>query len=425
LLSSTQAWQHLRNTARIMKHAKRRIYRAFTDGRKIPGYKPGVMKTKLTIVIGILSILSQPLSAKGRRDHAPVDPSPAQNKVQIALLLDTSNSMDGLIDQAKTQLWKVVNTFIDARRDGAAPFVEVALYEYGNNSQPVENKYIRLVQPLTRDLDEVSKQMFALKTNGGEEYCGAVIRRSLSDLSWDSNPKTYKAIFIAGNEPFTQGPVDVRRACKDGFAKGIIINSIHCGNRDEGIAGSWHDGAALAGGKFMIIDQDRAVSHIPAPQDERISKLGEELNKTYLGYGKLRQDAAAKQQAVDQSAAENKASGADVQRAVCKASVNYSNASWDIVDAVREKNLDVSTLPKDELPDSLRALDVKELHARIEEAAKQRAAIQSEIANLNKEREAFVAAEIKKQAAGPKTLDEVMMETTRAQAAALGYEFGN
>jgi hypothetical protein len=385
------------------------------------------MKTTLAIVIGFISILSQPLSAKGRRTHTPADSPPsAQNKVQIALLLDTSNSMDGLIDQAKTQLWKVVNTFIDARRDGAAPFVEVALYEYGNNSQPVANNYIRLVQPLTRDLDEVSKQMFALKTNGGEEYCGAVIRRSLSDLTWDSDPKTYKAIFIAGNEPFTQGPVDVRSACKDGFSKGIIINSIHCGNRDEGIAGSWHDGAALAGGKFMIIDQDRAVCHIPAPQDDRISKLGEELNKTYLGYGKLRQEAAAKQLEVDYAAAENKAAGADVQRAVCKASHNYSNASWDIVDAVRDKKLDVASLPKDELPESLQGLKAEELKARIEEAAKQRAAIQAEIATLNKEREAFVAAEMKKQAEqGSKTLDQVLVETTRTQAAALGYSFGN
>jgi hypothetical protein len=402
-----------------------KIYRAFTDSGARPGYKPVVMKTTLPLVIGFISILSQPLAAKGRRDHAPVDPSPEKNKVQIALLLDTSNSMDGLIDQAKTQLWKVVNTFIDARRDGVAPFVEVALYEYGNNSQPVGNNYIRLVQPLTRDLDEVSKQMFALKTNGGEEYCGAVIRRSLSDLSWDSDPKTYKAIFIAGNEPFTQGPVDPRGACKDGFSKGIIINTIHCGNRDEGISGSWHYGAALAGGKFMIIDQDRAVCHIPAPQDKKISDLGIELNKTYLGYGKLRQDAADKQVANDHAAAENKAAGADVQRAVCKASANYSNASWDIVDAIRDKKLDVTILPKDELPDSLRGLDAKELNARIEEAARQRAAIQSEIAALNKEREAFVAAEMKKQTEqGSKTLDEVMVETTRTQAAALGYSFG-
>ncbi len=354
-----------------------------------------------------------------------VDPSPAPNKVQIALLLDTSNSMDGLIDQAKTQLWKVVNTFIGARRDGKAPFVEVALYEYGNNNQPVGNNYIRLVQPLTRDLDEVSKQMFALTTNGGEEYCGAVIQRAMADLRWDSSPKTYKVIFIAGNEPFTQGPVDPRNACREGFSKGVIINTIHCGSRDQGISGSWHDGAALAGGKFMIIDQDRAVCHIAAPQDDKISKLGEELNKTYLGYGKLRQEGAAKQQVADKDASANKAAGAPVQRAVSKASSNYSNASWDLVDAVRDQKLDVASLPKDELPEALRELEAKDIKARIDAAAKQRAAIQTEIATLNKEREAFVAEEQKKQAvAGEKTLDQVMVETARAQASALGYEFG-
>jgi anti-sigma regulatory factor (Ser/Thr protein kinase) len=243
------------------------------------------MKTTLPLIISLIALV-QPLAAKGRRDRQAVDPPAVEShhKVQIALLLDTSSSMDGLIDQAKTQLWKVVNTFIDARRDGVAPFVEVALFEYGNNNQPVGSHYIRQIQPLTRDLDEVSKQITALTTNGGEEYCGAVIQRAITDLTWDKDPKTYKAIFIAGNEPFTQGPVDPREACKESYAKGIIVNTIHCGPRDTGMSGSWHDGAAIAGGKFMVIDQDRAVCHIPAPQDKKISDLGIELNKTYLDY---------------------------------------------------------------------------------------------------------------------------------------------
>lgn len=105
---------------------------------------------------------------------APVKPEVDNtNKIQIALLLDTSNSMDGLIDQAKTQLWKVVNTFIDAERNGQKPFVEVALYEYGNNGNAVGNDWVRLVSPLTRDLDDISGKLFGLKTNGGEEYCGS------------------------------------------------------------------------------------------------------------------------------------------------------------------------------------------------------------------------------------------------------------
>src|SRR5438309_1717807 len=58
--------------------------------------------------------------------------------VQIALLLDTSGSMDGLIEQAKTQLWKVVNEFAKAERGGVRPEIQVALYHYGTPSLGAE-----------------------------------------------------------------------------------------------------------------------------------------------------------------------------------------------------------------------------------------------------------------------------------------------
>ena len=378
------------------------------------------MKTKRLLIVGFLSAL--PLHAQ---DAPPADPAPPENRVQIALLLDTSNSMDGLIDQARTQLWKVVNTFVDARRDGTAPFVEVALYEYGNNALHVANNYIRQVEPLTRDLDELSRELFALKTNGGEEYSGAVIQRALADLAWDSSEKTYKAIFIAGNEPFTQGPVDPRQACKDALVRRIVVNTIHCGTRDAGIAGSWHDGAALAEGKFMIIDQDKAVAHIDAPQDKAISDLSQKLNKTYLGYGKHWSASAENQLHADQDAAANAKEGAQLQRALTKASSNYSNSTWDLVDAVKDKKVDPASVPAEELPAEMREMKPKDRAAFIEKAATERATIQAQIKNLNEQREAHVSAAKKKQpSAGPQTLGEVLVETTREQASQNGYVFG-
>ncbi|HEY8962262.1 MAG TPA: hypothetical protein VIM57_08655, partial [Luteolibacter sp.] len=322
-------------------------------------------------------------------------------------------------------LWKVVNTFTDARRDGEAPQVEVALYEYGNNNLSVENQWVRQVQPLTRDLDSLSKSLFALKTNGGDEYCGAVIQRSLADLKWDESKDTYKVIFIAGNEPFTQGSVDARKACRDAYAKGIIVNTIHCGTREEGMGGSWHDGAALAGGKFMVINQDRAVVSIPAPQDKSIADLSQQLNKTYLGYGKDAAAGAAKQEEADDAASSREKSGAPVERAVAKASANYSNTTWDLVDAAKAKKVDVAKLPAAELPAAMRDLKPEERTAFVEKAAKERAAIQEKIVTLNREREAFVAEEMKKQAeqTGEKTLDQVIVEATREQAVARGYKF--
>lgn len=377
------------------------------------------MKTKHLLILGFLSTL--PLHAK---DGPQVDPAPPKERIQIALLLDTSSSMNGLIDQARTQLWKVVNTFVDARRDGVVPFVEVALYEYGNNSLHVANNYIRQVEPLTRDLDELSRELFALKTNGGEEYCGAVIQRALADLAWDPSDKTYKAIFIAGNEPFTQGSVDARQACKDAITKHVVVNTIHCGTRNEGISGSWHDGAALAEGKFMIIDQDKAVAHIDAPQDKAISDLSLELNKTYIGYGKGWAESAEKQTRADNDATANAKAGAPVSRAVTKASGNYCNTSWDLVDATREKKIDPAKIPAEELPAELRSVAPDDRAAVIEKAARSRAEIQSRILELNQQREAHVAAELKKQAAtGAQTLDEALVEATRSQASALGYSF--
>ena len=88
--------------------------------------------------------------------------------VQIAVLLDTSNSMDGLIEQAKSQLWKVCNEFIKAKQNGVAPEVHVALYEYGKSSLSSHEGYIRQIQPFTQDLDKLSEELFALRTNGGD-----------------------------------------------------------------------------------------------------------------------------------------------------------------------------------------------------------------------------------------------------------------
>ncbi|MFD0893131.1 VWA domain-containing protein [Luteolibacter ambystomatis] len=384
------------------------------------------MKTHLMLLSAATMLLTAPLHGRenGPANEPEVDSAPAKNRVQIALLLDTSNSMDGLIDQAKTQLWKVVNTFTDAKRDGEAPRVEVALYEYGNNHLSVDNQWVRQVQPLSSDLDSISKALFSLKTYGGEEYCGAVIRRSLSDLRWDDSKDTYKVIFIAGNEPFTQGPVDARKACKDALAKGVTINTIHCGSREEGMTGAWHDGAALGGGKYMAINQDRAVVNIPAPQDKEISDLGIELNKTYLGYGKDRAAGSARQQEADKDASANAKAGAGVNRAVTKAGGNYRNATWDLVDAARDKKVDPAKLAEAELPEAMRGMKPEDRAAYIEKAAKERAAIQEKIVTLNREREAFVAEEMKKQAAkSDQTLDEALVETTREQASARGYTF--
>jgi hypothetical protein len=352
------------------------------------------------------------------------DPRPdsAEPLVQLALLLDTSNSMDGLIEQAKSQLWKIVNEFIGARRDGRPPVVQVALYEYGNDRLSITQNYVRQVCPLTRDLDAISRELFALRTCGGSEFCGTVVQRAVEELSWDPSSRVYKAIFIAGNEPFTQGPVDPRRACQGAIGRGIVVNTIHCGPEWQGVQGCWRTGAEVAEGKFLVIDQDRAIVHIPAPQDVIIERLNIRLNDTYIPYGHAGAEGKANQLAQDNNALAQSAAGASVSRVASKASRNYHNDRWDLVDASKRADFRLGDLKAGDLPPEMRSMTPEQQLDLINRKKAERDSIQKEILELNEQRKRFVA-EKEREKSGAETLDSAIVQTIRAQAGAKGYRF--
>jgi hypothetical protein len=356
-----------------------------------------------------------------RFTEAPARTAPAPI-IQLALLLDTSNSMDGLIDQAKGQLWKIVNEFISAKQNGQRPTLEVALFEYGKSTLPSKTGFIRLIQPLTNDLDKISEELFALRTNGGEEFCGWVIQEAVGNLAWSTAPDAFKAIFIAGNEPFTQGPVSYVASCQAALAKGIIVNTIHCGSQSEGIATKWQDGAFLAEGKYMVIDQNREVVHFTAPQDKDITALGEELNKTYVPFGVAAEVNQRRQVQQDANSASLAAQGSPVQRSVFKSSPQYRNESWDLVDASRASNFKLSEVPAKDLPVPMQKMNAEERQTYLNAKATKREQLQKEIARLHAERVQYAAEQSKKTGA-TNTLDAVVISTIREQATKKNYRF--
>jgi hypothetical protein len=345
----------------------------------------------------------------------------------VAILLDTSNSMDGLISQAKSQLWTIVRQFARAKKHGQTPVLRVALFEYGNTRLPAAEGYIRQIVPLTDDLDKLSQALFALTTSGGDEYCGQVIDEAITRLNWSQETNGYKAIFIAGNEPFTQGSVDYREACKRAIEKGIVVNTIHCGDHDSGVSGMWQHGAQLAEGEFFNIDQDRAVVHIHCPQDEIIIKLNAELNKTYLWYGDRdeRRRYALNQVAQDANA---EGIGADVAagRAVIKAGSGYSNRNRDLVDTIKEDRQILTRLKEEELPESLKELTPAQRVAHVEKTSAQRTEIQAKISKLAAERETFLETERKRLAgeSADATLGDAVVTTIQKQLTDSGFDTG-
>ncbi len=349
------------------------------------------------------------------------DEKPANNVVKIALLLDTSNSMDGLINQAKAQLWDIVNKFTHAKcGNGDRPTLQIALYQYGNDYLSSKEGYIQQVLNFSSDLDEISEKLFSLTTNGGEEYCGEVIQTSLNQLEWGKNPDNLKMIFIAGNEPFTQGKLNYKDAVTDAKEKDIIVNTIFCGNYEQGINTDWKNGAILTGGEYIAIDHNKRVVHIDTPYDDIIIKLNGRLNGTYISYGAMGASKMAMQAEQDSNAQELE-EVVIIKRAVSKSSRMYKNSSWDLVDASDDKDFDISVIEKKQLPSELKEKSNAEIDRYIKNKKTERTKIQKEIQELNSKRDAYITKNQKENATGE--LENAMLNAIKKQAEKKNYSW--
>ncbi len=316
-------------------------------------------------------------------------------KIQVALLIDTSNSMDGLIEQAKSRLWNIVNTLTTLKYDGKTPDIEISLYEYGNSGLSERENYIKQITPLSTDLDLISEKLFALRTNGGEEYCGAVIEDANKKLSWGKDNNNMKLIYICGNEGFDQGSVNYKEAISSALKNNIYVNTIFCGNQEEGINSFWKNGADVGKGKFFNIDSNQIVQYVITPYDDKITKCNERINNTYINYG-VQGYAKKANQAVQDKNAESVSAANYAERVVSKSKKVYKNESWDLVDRIKEDKTAISKIKKEELPKEYQSKSEAEITKIVNDKAKERDEIQKEIGELARKRQEYIDVEAKK-----------------------------
>jgi hypothetical protein len=304
--------------------------------------------------------------------------------------------MDGLINQAKARLWSIVNTLTTLKFNRETPTIEIALYIYGNSGLPESDGYIRQLLPFTKDLDLVSEKLFAITTNGGSEYCGMVIDQSLKNLQWDKSANSMKLIYIAGNEPFTQGRVEYKTAISLALEKNIFVNTIHCGNYEDGITGKWKDGADRGKGKYFNINSNQQIRYIVTPYDEMISQYNTRLNGTYIYYGSQGYSYRTNQTTQDVNATSISKEN-QVERTVSKSKAVYDNTSWDMVDKVKQDKDYVKNVDKKTLPAEYQNLTTEELQKEIDKKTVEREQIQKEIQELAKKRQAYIDEKMKEE----------------------------
>lgn len=370
------------------------------------------------VLLNISACRSEHKTEIALNEPVPVATNSKQS-IKVALLLDTSNSMDGLIDQAKAQLWEIVNELSYAKCKHEQPNLQIALYEYGNDGLSSYDGYVRKILAFTEDLDDVSKELFSLTTNGGSEFCGTVIQASLNELDWGNNADDLKMVFIAGNEPFTQGNVDYRDAANNAKEKDVVVNTIFCGDHQHGVDGRWKEGAQLTYGDYMSINHNQQTVHVASPYDDAILQLNIQLNKTYVPYG-ARGKRKAEVQVLQDANAEEYSKANAVSRTVSKGSHLYKNSSWDLVDAEKEEDFSYDKLKKEDLPDEMKEMNTPQIKAYVQKQSKERKRIQDEISKLNEKRRTYISEAQKKNS---NALEGAMIEALKKQAKKKNYQW--
>lgn len=315
---------------------------------------------------------------------------PAPPRIQVALLLDTSHSMDGSLPQIQAACWGAISKLKEAKRMGQGVRLEVALYQYGISNTPPGSAAFRLVLPFTVDFQLFSRKLTQLTSGEGNEYCGLVIQAASRDLQWSDEAGDLRQIMIAGNEAFDQGPVNYQDAASAAAHRGIVINSIFCGDPRAPEARQWQDAARLADGFSLVANPDSTdLIDTLTEKDSALIALGLAWEKTILPY--LTDSGGG---SGTQGKARSRFSGLDqlsaVQATIDLARSGFSHPQSDLVDAAAAGGLVLDSLRREDLPADMRSMNHSEMNSYILEKLQLRKELLGRINHLWLERESLL-----------------------------------
>ncbi|MDT7806989.1 MAG: hypothetical protein QOJ70_802 [Acidobacteriota bacterium] len=384
----------------------------------------------LTFVLGVgaVSALVRTCACLPPNEPPVTDGAKGEKTLEMVFVLDTTGSMGGLIDGAKQRIWGIIN---EVMQTPAHPSVRVGLVAYRDHG----DQYVTQVLPLTNDLDKVYTTLMDYRAEGGGDGPEDV-RQALADgvarVGWSkSSASNAQIVFLVGDAPphddYLQEP-DTLTTTAQAVRAGMIVNTIQCGAADD-TRQVWQQIARRGEGQFFAIAQDGGVQSIASPYDAQLSELGNRLGSTYLAYGggagvtgeRFRSEAQARQVKTESVVAGAAPVAAQADRAVNKA-LNKDAYVGDLLQSIENGSVKLDEVKTEDLPNDLQKLPAADRKKEVEHRLAERQQIRDQIVSLNKQRDAYIAAERKKQLGGQTGFDAAVASALKEQLARRGIK---
>jgi hypothetical protein len=338
------------------------------------------------------------------------------SRVEVVFCLDTTGSMEGLIEGAKQKIWSISNKIVGGEPTPDLYIGLVGYRDYGD-------QYITRVHPLDDDLDRVYENLMSFRADGGgdtPEHVNRALHDAVHAISWSGDHETLKLIFLVGDCPPHMDYDDgfhYRDICQKAVRQDIIINTIQCGDYNE-TSKYWKSIARLGEGEYAAIAQEGGMSFIETPYDEELSRLNMLLEDTVVPYG-----SAAKRKSYEgrKEKVTAMAPSMAAERAAYK-SVDDDMGAYDLIDALEEGSVELDELKDRDLPPELRGMTLKEKQAYLKEMEEEREILMQHIGELSAMRSSYIAKKLEANS-GEDSFDEVVQRFIEEQASEKGIRY--
>lgn len=362
-----------------------------------------------SVALGLSLLVSTlgagPASAKSIAAQRP--------RVEVAFVLDTTGSMSGLIEGAKRKIWSIAERIGDGR---PRPELRIALVGYRN----VGDQYVTLVHDFSGDIDLVYERLMSFRADGGgdtPEHVSRAIGDAVHRLSW-SNGNVLRTIFLVGDAPphtDYQDGFDYRRHAREAAQKGIAVEAIECG-ADPLTALVWREIASLAGGHFARIDAGGGMPVRVTPADAELARLNAELTRTVVAYGS-REERQAATRKLEGRAAMPAPMAAEAAGYFAK---TERQAEKDLVSLGQAEQKQALADARADTPAPLKNKSQAEQLGYLKQQAQRRARIQSQVLELQKQRDAYLEKADPGKALG---FDQQVIDKLKERAARVGVKY--
>jgi von Willebrand factor type A domain len=358
--------------------------------------------------------------APGARATTPAEArSKAVPEIEAVFVLDTTGSMSGLINAAKEKIWAIASSM--AQTD-PAPKIKLGLVAYRDRGDDYVTKRTRL----TTDLDTVYEQLMDYEASGGgdgPESVNQALHEAVNRMKWSTDNRTYKVIFLVGDAPpHMDYPNDIKfpTTTRTALKKGIVINSIQCGNQSS-TTPVWQQIAQLGRGEFFQVEQSGGALIASTPYDDELAALADKLDDTKLYYGGKRTKAQAKKRAATKRQIRRKASSAAMaQRAIfnsSKAGKSNFAGKGELLSDLADGSVALDKIEETAIPAPMQKMNKQERKEFVAKNQKERGAIRQKMKALKERRAAHIKTKLEKSSdRGKSTLSQKVYDTVRAQA---------